>query len=304
MSEGQANQSRIKDYAVSAISGGISSHISTLVGAPLDRVKLILQAQKASSQIQTPYKGVINVFTRLPKEQGFFSLWRGNMATILRFYPVHFLNFTLKDKFKALVPKYNPNTDYGKFVASNLFIGGLAGLFTLYVVYPLDLARTRMALDVGSTRQFTGLWNCMSTIYKSGGISSLYYGYTPAALSILVYRGLYFGLYDSAKQIVLKEEKTNFFKLWLVAQATTLSATVLSYPLDTVRRHLCMQAGSVEAMYTGTIDCFQKLHASGGIRAFYGGASIAFLNPFIGAPLLVFYDHFRKSRANSRKSNE
>ncbi|KAI9470385.1 putative carrier protein [Coemansia mojavensis] len=302
MSEGQANQSRIGNYAVSAISGGISSHISALVGAPLDRVKLILQAQQAS-QIQTPYKGVINVFTRLPKEQGIFSLWRGNMANILRFYPVHLLNFTLNDKFKALVPKYNPNTDYSKFVASNLFVGGLTGLTSVFLVYPLDLVRTRMALDVGSTRQFTGLWNCMSTIYTAGGLSSLYYGFVPTALGYFVYRGLYFGLYDTARQTILKENSPSFFKSWLVAQAVTLGAAALSYPLDTVRRHLCMQAGNAEAMYTGTIDCFQKLYASGGIRAFYGGGSIALLGPFIGALLLVLYDKF-KSHASSPENNE
>ncbi|KAJ2846224.1 hypothetical protein IWW36_004452 [Coemansia brasiliensis] len=304
MSEEQAYQSRIKNYAISAISGGVSSHISALFGAPLDRVKLILQAQQASSQIQTPYKGVINAFTRIPKEQGIISLWRGNMANIIRFYPVHLLNFTLKDKFKALVPKYNPSTDFGKFFAANLLIGGLAGLTSLFVVYPLDLVRTRMALDIGSTRQFTGLWNCISTIYKTGGITSLYYGFVPAALGLFIYRGLYFGLYDTVKQTVLSGDRPNYFKSWLVAEAVTIGTAALTYPLDTVRRHLCMQAGNTETLYTGTIDCFRKLYASGGIRAFYGGGSIALIGPFIGALLLVFYDNFKKSRASSRSDKE
>lgn len=54
--------------------------------------------------------------------------------------------------------------------------GGLAGASSLAIVYPLDFARTRLAADIGknNAREFTGLWNCLSTIAKRGGVSSLY----------------------------------------------------------------------------------------------------------------------------------
>ncbi len=59
---------------------------------------------------------------------------------------------------------------------------------------------------------------------------------------IIVYRGAYFGLYDTAKGVLFKDEKTaNFFAKWAVAQAVTAAAGVLSYPFDTVRRRLMMQ---------------------------------------------------------------
>lgn len=61
---------------------------------------------------------------------------------------------------------------------------------------------------------------------------------------IIVYRGAYFGLYDTAKGVLFKDEKTaNFFAKWAVAQAVTAAAGVLSYPFDTVRRRLMMQVG-------------------------------------------------------------
>lgn len=62
---------------------------------------------------------------------------------------------------------------------------------------------------------------------------------------IIVYRGAYFGLYDTAKGVMFKDEKNApFVAKWAVAQAVTILAGIISYPFDTVRRRLMMQVGS------------------------------------------------------------
>jgi len=59
-----------------------------------------------------------------------------------------------------------------------------------------------------------------------------------------VYRGAYFGLYDTAKGVVFKDEKkANIIAKWAVAQTVTAAAGICSYPFDTVRRRLMMQVG-------------------------------------------------------------
>lgn len=57
--------------------GGVSGGISKTVVAPIERVKLVLQTQDASTQISAEgrYKGIFDTFRRLPKEQGFLSFW-------------------------------------------------------------------------------------------------------------------------------------------------------------------------------------------------------------------------------------
>ena len=66
-----------------------------------------------------------------------------------------------------------------------------------------------------------------------------------ALQGIIVYRGAYFGLYDTAKGVLFKDEKTaNFFAKWGVAQTVTAMAGIASYPFDTVRRRLMMQVSS------------------------------------------------------------
>ena len=43
--------------------------------------------------------------------------------------------------------------------------GGCAGSLTLTLVYPLDLARTRISTDIGKNhREFTSLRDCMNKI--------------------------------------------------------------------------------------------------------------------------------------------
>lgn len=60
-----------------------------------------------------------------------------------------------------------------------------------------------------------------------------------------MYRGAYFGLYDTAKGVVFKDEKNaNIIAKWAVAQTVTAAAGICSYPFDTVRRRLMMQVYS------------------------------------------------------------
>lgn len=78
-----------------------------------------------------------------------------------------------------MFPKYNSKTEFWPFFGVNLASGGLAGAGSLLIVYPLDFARTRLAADVGnkSTREFTGLVDCISKTAKRGGVMSLYQGF-------------------------------------------------------------------------------------------------------------------------------
>jgi hypothetical protein len=64
-----------------------------------------------------------------------------------------------------------------------------------------------------------------------------------ARQGIIVYRGVYFGLYDTAKGVLFDDERrASFLAKWAVAQAVTAVAGLASYPFDTVRRRLMMQA--------------------------------------------------------------
>jgi len=255
--------------------------------------------QDASTQISQDkrYKGIFDCFRRVAKEQGVATFWRGNLANVIRYFPTQALNFAFKDKYKQVFVRHNPKTDFWKFFAGNLASGGAAGATSLLVVYPLDFARTRLAADVGvgANRQFTGLNHCIKTIYSRDGFSGLYKGFGVSVMGIVVYRAAFFGGFDTAKHMLLKDPKNApILYSWLIAQCVTTGAGIISYPFDTVRRRMMMQSGRGDILYTSTFDCWKKIAVQEGPRAFFKGALSNALRGSGGALVLVLYDQFQK----------
>merc|ERR1739838_23659 len=284
-------------FAQDFIAGGISAAVSKTVVAPIERVKLLLQVQAVSKQLSDAqkYKGMVDCFVRIPKEQGFISFWRGNPANVIRSFPTQALNFAFKDKYKDMfLGGVDKKTQFWRFFAGNLASGGAAGATSLCFVYPLDFARTRLAADVGKAgaREFTGLGNCLTTIFKKDGIKGLYGGFGVSVQGIIIYRAAFFGLYDTAKGMT---GKTNIFVSWGIAQCVTTISGIISYPFDTVRRRLMMQAGRKggDIVYSGTIDCWKKIASQEGTGAFFKGAFSNVLRGTGGALVLVMYDEIK-----------
>jgi solute carrier family 25 (mitochondrial adenine nucleotide translocator), member 4/5/6/31 len=289
-----------KKFAADLAAGGTAGGISKTIVAPIERVKLLLQTQDANPLIKSGeiprYTGIGNCFRRVAAEQGIASFWRGNTANVIRYFPTQAFNFAFKDTIKKIFPKYDPKAEFGKFFMTNLASGGLAGACSLAIVYPLDFARTRLAADVGSggNREFTGLLDCLRKVSQRGGTMALYQGFGVSVQGIIVYRGAYFGLYDTAKGVLFEDErKASVMAKWVVAQAVTTASGVISYPFDTVRRRLMMQSGGKERMYSGTMDAWRKIAANEGSGAFFKGALSNILRGAGGALVLVAYDELK-----------
>jgi len=78
---------------------------------------------------------------------------------------------------------------------------------------------------------------------------------------------------------------------------------LVSYPFDTVRRRLMMQAGRADIMYTGTLDCAKKILANEGLPAFWKG-NLSNVFRSIGSSLvLVLFDEFKQLYQKSGKKN-
>jgi len=109
-----------------------------------------------------------------------------------------------------------------------------------------------------------------------------------------MYRGVYFGGYDTAKKSLLTPDSYIITK-FLVAQVITSLSGLASYPLDTVRRRLMMQSGRAkgEVMYTGTVDCFIKIAKNEGRKAFFKGALSNIIRGAGGSLVLVMYDELQ-----------
>ncbi|GAV85666.1 Mito_carr domain-containing protein [Cephalotus follicularis] len=287
-----------RDLMAGAVMGGV---VHTIV-APIERAKLLLQTQESNLAIigrNTRFKGMLDCIVRIVKEEGVLFLWRGNGSSVLRYYPSVAFNFSLKDLYRNILR--NDNSQDGTFVSgasANFIAGAAAGCTTLILIYPLDIAHTRLAADIGRTevRQFRGVYHFLTTIFKKDGIPGVYKGLPASLQGMVVHRGLYFGGFDTMKEILSEESKPDLalWKRWVVAQAVTTSAGLLSYPLDTVRRRMMMQSGSEQPIYHSTLDCWRKIYRTEGLASFYRGTVSNMFRSTGAAAILVLYDEVKK----------
>lgn len=278
---------------------GTAAIISKTASAPIERVKLLVQNQDEmikQGRLETPYKGVVDCTLRTFRTEGVLPFWRGNLANCIRYFPTQALNFAFKDSIKKL---FNPKkTDsYGLKFGKNIASGGMAGAMSLCFVYSLDYARTRLANDAksagkgASERQFNGLVDVYRKTLKSDGFVGLYRGFVISCVGIVVYRGFYFGLYDTLKPILLKED-AGLFVSFILGWVVTVSAGLMSYPIDTIRRRMMMTSGQA-VKYKGSIDCGMQIIRSEGFMSLMKGAGANILRGVAGAGVLAGFDSFK-----------
>jgi len=285
-------------FAIDFLMGGVSAAVSKTAAAPIERVKLLIQNQDEmlkTGRLAEPYKGIGDCFSRVIREEGFASLWRGNLANVLRYFPTQALNFAFKDQFKRMFGYSKEKDGYAKWFAGNLASGGAAGACSLLFVYSLDYARTRLANDnkaakKGGERQFNGLIDVYTKTLKSDGIAGLYRGFNISCVGIIVYRGLYFGLFDSLKPVVLQGPLSDsFIAAFFLGWGVTIGAGLASYPLDTVRRRMMMTSGEA-VKYRSSMHAMQEIVAKEGVKSLFKGAGANILRAVAGAGVLAGYD--------------
>ncbi|KAL8971004.1 MAG: hypothetical protein Q9185_005299 [Variospora sp. 1 TL-2023] len=303
MSKGEVDQGKksfmgMPGFVVDFLMGGVSAAVSKTAAAPIERVKLLIQNQgemMKAGRLDRKYDGIVECFSRTIKNEGTASLWRGNTANVIRYFPTQALNFAFRDTYKSMFAYKKERDGYGKWMMGNLASGGAAGATSLLFVYSLDYARTRLANDaksakVGGERQFNGLVDVYKKTLASDGILGLYRGFGPSVAGIVVYRGLYFGMYDSIKPVLLTGKlEGNFLASFALGWAVTTGAGIASYPLDTVRRRMMMTSGEA-VKYKSSVDAARQIIANEGVRSLFKGAGANILRGVAGAGVLSIYD--------------
>merc|ERR1712080_528282 len=92
-------------FVVDFLMGGVSAAVSKTAAAPIARVKLLIQNQDEmlrAGRLDRPYSGIGDCFKRVVASEGTASLWRGNTANVVRYFPTQALNFAFRDTYKSM----------------------------------------------------------------------------------------------------------------------------------------------------------------------------------------------------------
>ena len=291
----------VEDFMLSGIAAGVSK----TAAAPIERVKLLVQNQDEmikQGRLDKPYAGVMDCTRRTLATEGVAPFWRGNLANVIRYFPTQALNFAFKGQFKKIFA-VSKDAGYATKLGANIASGGFAGSLSLCVVYSLDYARTRLANDSkgkDGKRQYNGLVDVYRKTIASDGIAGLYRGFTISCVGIFIYRGLYFGIYDTLKPVMIGDQGS-FLASFMLGWGVTVVSGLASYPIDTVRRRMMMTSGT-GVHYKSSLDCGIQVIKSEGFMSLMKGAGANILRGVAGAGVLSGADEVKAAYVRMRSS--
>eukprot|EP00999_Lentomonas_sp_LEN2_P002687 NODE_561_length_1366_cov_89.420500_g525_i0.p1 GENE.NODE_561_length_1366_cov_89.420500_g525_i0~~NODE_561_length_1366_cov_89.420500_g525_i0.p1 ORF type:complete len:288 (-),score=31.43 NODE_561_length_1366_cov_89.420500_g525_i0:293-1156(-) len=153
------------------IAGGFSGIFTTVITAPGERVKCILQTQDAKKQVK--YSGPKDVIRSIYRENGLGGIYRGSLITVLRDVPASFAYFVAYEATNRYFKKRNQSSP-----ATVLLAGGLAGVANWLVGLPFDTVKSRLQIAPEGT--YTGGFRqVFRELVAKEGYSALYKGLGP-----------------------------------------------------------------------------------------------------------------------------
>ena len=266
------------------LAGGISGCCAKFCIAPLDRTKILLQAQHPNYR----QYGVFQCVYEIAKKEGTTSLWKGTTMMMVRVFPYSAIQFFAFEKSKVFYSKA-----FGERRFNNFYAGSTAGVSAALCTYPLDLLRARLAYQIRGDKNDKGVAAAFKTIYHSeGGFRGFYKGISPTIIGMVPYAGVSFYTFNTLKETLLAifpgslarrdANDTLVLKTWVNLLtggfAGALSQTV-SFPMDVARRrmqlaHVLKNPEAYKSCWSTLKYVYQKEGVYGGL---FRGLSINYL---------------------------
>ncbi|RXW14467.1 hypothetical protein EST38_g11388 [Candolleomyces aberdarensis] len=159
-----------------AAAGFLSAVPTTLVTAPVERAKVLLQVQGQAGS-GTKYTGVTDVLKHLYKEGGIRSIFRGTGATLARDGPGSAAYFAAYEVTKkALTPAGASASELN--LQAIILAGGTAGVAMWAIAIPPDVLKSRIQSAAPGT--YSGLLDCARKTIAQDGAAALWKGFGPA----------------------------------------------------------------------------------------------------------------------------
>ena len=204
------------------------------------------------------------------------------------------LSFMLNERYKHYLEQPR-SAGLWWCMAGNVAAGGAAGATSMVAVFPLWIARNRLGTDVwksvnkGTAREFSNTVDCIIKTARTEGWLRLYRGFTLSCAGASIYRGVYFGLYDTINDSDTMQG-AGFWKKFAVACAVTVTAMLLWYPLHTINNRMMATSGSYAGQYKNALDCARRMLAEEGLQAFYRRGQIL-SHSLVGGLVLVGFEY-------------
>ncbi|GLJ40772.1 hypothetical protein SUGI_0843040 [Cryptomeria japonica] len=243
------------------IAGAAAGAAAKTVTAPLDRIKLLMQTHGIRATQESAQKGIgfIEAIRKIGNEEGLKGYWKGNLPQVIRVIPYSAVQLFAYEFYKKLFK----GKDMELSVLGRLAAGACAGMTSTLVTYPLDVLRLRLAVDPACKSMSQVAINML----QDEGFGSFYRGLGPSLLGIAPYIAVNFCIFDLIKKSLPEELRKKPEASFATAIISATCATLICYPLDTVRRQMQMKGSP----HKNVLNAFSGIIARDGVIGMYRG---------------------------------
>jgi len=119
----------------SLVAGGVAGIVSRTAVSPLERIKILQQVQFVTGHEVPKYTSQLQALRRIWAEEGARGFFKGNGANCVRVFPYTGSQFLLFDQLASLQRRYTGRQTLSPM--EKQFVGGLAGVGSVLLTYPL-----------------------------------------------------------------------------------------------------------------------------------------------------------------------
>ena len=162
-----------------------------------------------------------------------------------------------------------------------ILAGALTGASAAPISTPFEMVKVRLQLDNVTTQRYRGSWHCAQDIFRREGLRALYQGYIVNTVRESVFCAAYFGIYESAKHLLLRlfaDSSHTFAAVPLSGGIAGMAGWLSSYPLDVVKSNI---QGALPGERKTFAYYIKQRWSRGGISAFFAGVGPSVLRAFI-----------------------
>jgi len=253
--------------SVSATAGamaGIAEHCAMF---PVDSVKTRMQSLSCSKQRSY---GITQMLSVMVKEEGIFRPVRGMNAMAVGAGPAHAMYFTCIEMGREAANQAKVPTQFGE---------GFAAVFATVchdaVMTPADVVKQRMQMCCSP---FTSSFNCMSTVFRTEGISAFYRAYPTQLLMNIPFQASLVVTYGMTQRFLNPDERYNPSVHFVAGAISGGVASTITMPLDVCKTLLNTQEMGVLAALNrkeikGLFGAAQVVYQMTGLTGFFSGLS-------------------------------
>ncbi|XP_050238973.1 mitochondrial carrier protein MTM1 isoform X3 [Mercurialis annua] len=337
-----------------AISAAGAAVVSAIIVNPLDVAKTRLQAQAAGFSNQglcgaacfetnmmfpdlkqavpgseplctlecNRYKGTIDVFYKITRQEGFGRLWRGTYASLALAVPTVGIYLPCYDIFRNLLEDFTTQNVPGLTPYVPLVAGSISRSLACVTCYPLELARTRMQAfkDIQNGAKPPGVWKTLfeminpmrgtNNLQKQQSYRILWTGLGAQLARDVPFSAICWSTLEPIRRRILTlidDESRAASVLGANFSAGFVAGTIaaaVTCPLDVARTRRQIEKDPARALNMTTIQTLREVWRDGGVKGLFTGIGprVARTGPSVGI-VVSFYEivkytlHHRRHQA-------